>query len=714
MKLKYKLLEHLEDGVIIISTNGIIEDINNKALSIFKYNYEEIVGKSLNVLMFEKDAKYHDIFIQKHLQSGSKNPLRQGKELDGKDKYNNKISLYISVVRYFENEIKFIGFIRKLENQFFNELNQFKSIFLVSKEYKIFCNLDGNILNKHELYSLLGFDEDDSLSNSIFNLVHFDDLEKIQLIFKKIRENSEIHNEVIRILRKNGREMFFSWNSNILPTSNEKNQNKYHQYVTIAQDITDVIKKDEKITIFENTINENPNAILIANSDGNVEYVNETFLKNLKLTKSAVLKKNLFSSRFFIEPEIKIDIYSLIEFNGIWKGEITLNSNEEDKKTFFITIKGIKNNENKIINYIEMIEDISSLQSVYDQVETEKNKLIEILEVIPEGILLLDQKGNLIQLNSSIITIYSSIYKKELSNILVGKKLLKIEEKNLFIDTLKELFTTGEDSRYIEPISGTFLKILRIQIKSGSIFIFYDISNEMKITQFRNQIISTVSHELRTPISSITQSLYNFVKYKDRLNDYEKNRIIKIAYKNSQLLGEIVDDLLVISQIDNKKLSLVVTKIDLSQILKEIIDQFNVKLQNKNLDIKFITEDNYNVDGDLKRLSQVFRIIIDNAIKYSPKNTQIDISFNKENNYRTGVVVKIKDQGIGIANEDLPFLFNRFYRAKNVSNIKGTGLGLSIAKSLVEMHHGDIHVLSNINQGTEFQIFLPDKMGDLH
>ena len=118
---------------------------------------------------------------------------------------------------------------------------------------------------------------------------------------------------------------------------------------------------------------------------------------------------------------------------------------------------------------------------------------------------------------------------------------------------------------------------------------------------------------------------------------------------------------------------------------------------------------------DQKRFAQIFRILIDNAIKYSHPNSTVQISSNcdyegKLNpNKLSGVLFTIKDEGIGIPTEELPYLFGRFFRSETVQDIPGTGLGLSIAKNLVTLHHGDISVQSTFGKGTTFRLFFPNK-----
>lgn len=170
-------------------------------------------------LLGSSDAKFHDIYIEKHLRFGSKNLLRRGEELDGKDKYNNKIPLYISVIKYTDSnhEIRFIGIIRKLKSRLYSEISNFQSIYLVSHEYRFECNFKGKILDYNSFLVFLGYNEFNRDLNFLYYFTHKNDLEKLKIIFKKIQELREINNEIIRIVKKNQKEIYFSWNSNLIP-----------------------------------------------------------------------------------------------------------------------------------------------------------------------------------------------------------------------------------------------------------------------------------------------------------------------------------------------------------------------------------------------------------------------------------------------------------------------------------------------------------------
>ena len=224
-----------------------------------------------------------------------------------------------------------------------------------------------------------------------------------------------------------------------------------------------------------------------------------------------------------------------------------------------------------------------------------------------------------------------------------------------------------------------------------------------------DQSISTVSHELRTPISIISQSLHNILRYDQKLTTDEKEKLLKMGYENSNVLSEIIDDLLILSQIDYNKIELMYITINLNEIINDLVRQFKTRLDAKELTLEFNQGNEKIIKGDYKRISQILRILIDNAIKYSSDKNKIQINVHSiiiENEVK-GLIVDVVDFGVGIPQEDLKFIFTRFFRAKNALFQKGTGLGLSIAQNLVELHHGSISVHSVENLGSTFSIFLP-------
>ena len=240
-----------------------------------------------------------------------------------------------------------------------------------------------------------------------------------------------------------------------------------------------------------------------------------------------------------------------------------------------------------------------------------------------------------------------------------------------------------------------------------------DISERIEFEKLRRQFIYTVSHELRTPVSVISQSISNLQKYKEKLTPDQRDKVMSGLTRNATLLTEIIEDLLLVSRLDRETIRLNWKEYNLVDVLQDVLIQLEPRQKAKEIMIKQEVDGPIQLLGEKMRIAQIFRILIDNAIKYSSKNTKVEI--RAEDHYQgeynpiaiDGVLVQIIDEGRGIREEDIPNIFQRFFRAEDVSDIPGTGLGLSIAQELAQLHQGTTYVESSYGQGSTFFVFLP-------
>ena len=227
-----------------------------------------------------------------------------------------------------------------------------------------------------------------------------------------------------------------------------------------------------------------------------------------------------------------------------------------------------------------------------------------------------------------------------------------------------------------------------------------------KMTEDQKQFISDASHELRTPITALKAMLE--VSLRDpNLNLDESKQVLTDAIYSTNQLKTLSDSLLELNYPNNHISSLNLIPVSIKGLMSESVKKIKSKADKKQITINLKT-----IKGqtkvDQQKIEELFVIILDNAIKYSPKSSQIKfIAFKTRKN----IVFKIIDQGIGISEKDLPHIFDRFYRADNArtkNGASGYGLGLSIAKKITESHGGKIEVVSKINYGTTFIIHLPN------
>lgn len=210
----------------------------------------------------------------------------------------------------------------------------------------------------------------------------------------------------------------------------------------------------------------------------------------------------------------------------------------------------------------------------------------------------------------------------------------------------------------------------------------------------KNELITNVAHDLRTPLTTIVGYL-ELIKDDTALSKEDVHKYSGIAYEKSIRLQEMMDDLFEFTKLDNADIKLNKSMINLSGLIMQMTDEFYPSFKDRNITpIVDLPEENIYVQGDGQLLARVFDNLISNALKYGYHNTDLKIEVSGDEKYAT---VKVINHGDTIASEDIPLLFNKFYRTDSSRNSKtgGTGLGLAITKNIVDLHHGDISVTSD-------------------
>lgn len=210
----------------------------------------------------------------------------------------------------------------------------------------------------------------------------------------------------------------------------------------------------------------------------------------------------------------------------------------------------------------------------------------------------------------------------------------------------------------------------------------------------KNELITNVAHDLRTPLTTIVGYL-ELIKDDSALSKEDVHKYSGIAYEKSIRLQEMMDDLFEFTKLDNADIKLNKSMINLSGLIMQMTDEFYPSFKDCNITpIVDLPEENIYVQGDGQLLARVFDNLISNALKYGYHNTDLKIEVSGDEKYAT---VKVINHGDTIAPEDIPLLFNKFFRTDSSRNSKtgGTGLGLAITKNIVDLHHGDISVTSD-------------------
>lgn len=224
-----------------------------------------------------------------------------------------------------------------------------------------------------------------------------------------------------------------------------------------------------------------------------------------------------------------------------------------------------------------------------------------------------------------------------------------------------------------------------------------------KQDETRQKFISDISHEFQTPLTSI-QGFANILKEED-LPKEQRVKYANIILYNSKRLSSLAKNMLQLTLLDREEIELELTNYSLVEQMNRVISTQENQAMEKNIEIVFeMPKKEIFIEGDEQRLEQVWTNIISNAIKYTNEGGLITITMKKNSK---DIEVSIEDTGIGMSKEVVSHIFERFYREDKARNVEGNGLGLAIVKSIVDLHHGKIDILSQVDVGTNFIVRLP-------
>lgn len=367
-------------------------------------------------------------------------------------------------------------------------------------------------------------------------------------------------------------------------------------------------------------------------------------------------------------------------------------------------IKEINNLEENINEMSETLED-----TINNLVE-EKNKLDHILTGMQEGVLAVNQDHDIILINDSAIDIINAPKQS-----LIGKKVEEVITTQEIIDIFNNVFQKKEVVK--EELTLTvnqsqvriLLHLTPIYLNNdrfwGVVALFQDISERWRFEQLQQEFLTNVTHDLKTPLSSIrgaTELLLDDILD----NPQKKDEYLKMIFDESRRLENLVEEILNLDHLNPGQDSMSKEKIEINNLLNNIGVIFEKIINSKKRQLKIkVPEDKLFVLANPEKLKQVLLNLLDNAHKFSPEENNIELKASKAGQQ---VKVYVRDYGIGIPEEELTNIWERFYKVDKARTPKkdGSGLGLAIVKQLVEAQGGEVFVESDINQGTIIGFYL--------
>jgi two-component system sensor histidine kinase ResE len=281
----------------------------------------------------------------------------------------------------------------------------------------------------------------------------------------------------------------------------------------------------------------------------------------------------------------------------------------------------------------------------------------------------------------------------------------------LFLDIFEKVVQTEEEQVGTITAQGRSWTIAMAPLYNteklrGAVAVVRDMTEQERLDKLRNDFVANISHELRTPLAMLQG--YSEALVDDVVSSAEERQeLAKIIHEESLRMGRLVNDLLDLARIQAGHIELNLKEQPLEPVVEHTLRKFSNLAKEEQIDLIEEIEPlkhRYAIDED--RMEQILTNLIDNAIRHTPQQGAVTISL-KEN--ERGAIIAVKDTGQGIPKDDLPFVFERFYKADKARTRgkSGTGLGLAIVKDLVEAHGGQIEVHSKMGEGTTFTIYLP-------
>ncbi|RSK27491.1 HAMP domain-containing protein [Bacillus sp. HMF5848] len=337
----------------------------------------------------------------------------------------------------------------------------------------------------------------------------------------------------------------------------------------------------------------------------------------------------------------------------------------------------------------------------------EKEQLSSILSSMADGVITFSRDGTILVTNppaESFLQAWS--YQNEQGSEQLPPSLNELFFKAVSLESEQITEITIQNNSWVILMSPLYNKTYI----RGAVAVLRDMTEERKLDKLRKDFIANVSHELRTPISML-QGYSEAIVDDIASTDEEKKEIAKVIYDEALRMGRLVNDLLDLARMEAGHIELIYDDVDIESFVNRVIRKFQGLAKEKDIQLSANLQSSsrsWNFDPD--RIEQVLTNLIDNAIRHTFDGGEVVITVDDKNDNLT---IKIEDSGSGIPAEDLPFVFERFYKADKARTRQGkggTGLGLAIARNIVETHEGRITVTSKVGKGTTFSFSLPRKM----
>lgn len=407
--------------------------------------------------------------------------------------------------------------------------------------------------------------------------------------------------------------------------------------------------------------------------------------KNIKYSIGIIMVVMFFSIslslkliKMIIKPIKDLESVTHKMANGDYKIRVKINSTDE------------LGNLGKSFNNMA-----DQLQMKIDEIVDKQTRIESILRSMESGVIAVDNNNKVISINPYAERVFG------IRKNILGESIIQYISDYDINTFFEEEFEIDKEIKILHPIERD-LKIKKSNIVNGidvigKVITIQDITDIKKLELMRTQFVANVSHELKTPLTSI-KGFAETLKYVQ--DDETREKFLNIIDKEAERLSRLINDILVLSNIEST-ISAQNNEFLPKPVIEDVINMVKDIAKNKDISLEFDNDNEELIWGDKDKFYQLTLNLVENAIKYSENSTKVKIkSYSKKGYY----YLEVKDNGIGIPKEDLPRIFERFYRVDKSRKKGGTGLGLAIVKHIVKTFNGEIDVKSTFGKGSTFKV----------
>ncbi|MGH9365566.1 MAG: ATP-binding protein [Thermoanaerobaculia bacterium] len=343
-----------------------------------------------------------------------------------------------------------------------------------------------------------------------------------------------------------------------------------------------------------------------------------------------------------------------------------------------------------------------SLARAAERAETERRLAAMVFEQLPDGLVVVDSKLHVLESNARFSRMIGVATPD-------GRALYDLLRQRTLYEAFEMTLRTAETTdRTVRLADDTVWQVTVVWLPEGfraaAVGVLRDVTRLERTEAMRRRFVADVSHELRTPIASIAVAAETLSE--GGADETETAQLLGLIRRQSDRMRELIDDLMDLAQIESGSVELREEDISVPSLLREVAAELSPAAAEKRVEIAVECEDLAAVRGDRRRLGQIVRNLLDNAVKFSPEAAPVTLKGRREAGQ---IVLSVTDRGAGIPKSEQEKIFQRFYQVdRSRSKIQpGTGLGLAIVKHLVHLHGGTIEVESEVGRGSTFRVRLP-------